>query len=50
MKYCNNNECQWNSRDGMCTYYSFDDEDDDIPEEKETRLCRIKNLDAPQNK
>lgn len=49
MKYCNNNDCQWNSRDGMCTYFSFDDEDDDIPAEEETRLCRIKNLSAPQN-
>lgn len=50
MKYCNNNDCQWNSRDGMCTYFSFDeDEEDDIPPEEETRLCRIKNLNAPQN-
>ena len=48
MKYCNINDCRWNSRDGMCTYYSFDD-DEDISDEDETRLCRIKGIRSPQN-
>lgn len=49
MKYCNINDCRWNSRDGMCTYYSFDGEDKDIPADEETRLCRIKGIKSPQN-
>lgn len=49
MKYCNINDCRWNSRDGMCTYYSFDGEDEDIPTDEETRLCRIKGIKSPQN-
>ncbi len=50
MKYCNINDCKWNSRDGMCTYYSFDeDEDEDIPADEETRFCRLNGIKSPQN-
>lgn len=26
MKYCNKSECPWNDRNGICTYFDFEEE------------------------
>ena len=49
MKYCNNNDCKWNDRMGLCTAFDFDD---DEPEETTDRECQkhLKSTDDIEKK
>ena len=43
MKYCNNNDCKWNDRKGLCTSFEFEDDEPRIPEDRECMKDYSKN-------